>query len=65
MYKIIIDWDKCQACGDCVDTCPSEVLVMGKQNGKEVADVAKAEDCIGCEACVGICPEEAIQIEEA
>jgi NAD-dependent dihydropyrimidine dehydrogenase PreA subunit len=65
MYKIIIDWDKCQACGDCVDTCPSEVLVMNQQNGKEVADVAKAEDCIGCDACVATCPEEAIQIEEA
>jgi NAD-dependent dihydropyrimidine dehydrogenase PreA subunit len=65
MYKIIIDWDKCQTCGDCVDSCPSEVLVMGQKDGKEVAEAAKAEDCIGCEACVGICPEEAIQVLEA
>jgi NAD-dependent dihydropyrimidine dehydrogenase PreA subunit len=64
MYKIIINFDKCQACGDCVDTCPSEVLVVAQKNGKEVADAVKADDCIGCESCVATCPEEAIVVEE-
>ena len=64
MYKITIDWEKCQACGDCIDTCPSEVLVLAQKDGREVADVASADDCIGCESCVATCPEEAIQIEE-
>ena len=64
MYNIIIDWGKCQACGDCVDSCPSDVLVVAEKNGKEVADAVRAEDCIGCDACVGVCPEEAIVVEE-
>lgn len=64
MYKITIDWDKCQACGDCIDTCPSEVLVMAQKDGKDVAAAAKPEDCIGCESCVAGCPEEAINVEE-
>ena len=65
MYKIIIDWDKCQACGDCVDSCPSEVLVITEKDGKQVAEAARPEDCIGCEACVAACPEEAIEVVEA
>jgi NAD-dependent dihydropyrimidine dehydrogenase PreA subunit len=64
MYKILIDFDKCQACGDCVDTCPSEVLVIAQKDGKDVADAAKPDDCIGCESCVAGCPEEAITVEE-
>jgi NAD-dependent dihydropyrimidine dehydrogenase PreA subunit len=64
MYKIMIDFDKCQACGDCVDTCPSEVLVVTHKDGKDVADAVKPDDCIGCEACVATCPEEAIKLEE-
>jgi len=64
MYKIIIDWDKCQACGDCVDSCPSEVLVIAQKDGKDVAQAMRPEDCIGCEACVAACPEEAITVTE-
>ena len=28
MAKIIIDYDKCDACGECADLCPMEILII-------------------------------------
>jgi NAD-dependent dihydropyrimidine dehydrogenase PreA subunit len=62
MYKVTVDMDKCEACGDCVDTCPSEVLALVEVDGREVAQAVAQDECIGCEACVG--PTEAITVTE-
>jgi len=64
MYTVTVDIDKCEACGDCVDTCPSEVLALVEVDGHEVAQAVAQEECIGCEACVGVCPTEAITVTE-
>ncbi|MBC8254491.1 MAG: 4Fe-4S binding protein [Ardenticatenia bacterium] len=62
--QISLDIEKCEACGDCVDTCRAEVLVLAESDGREVAEVMDADQCIGCESCVAVCPEEAITITE-
>jgi NAD-dependent dihydropyrimidine dehydrogenase PreA subunit len=64
MYTVTVDIEKCEACGDCVDMCPSEVLAMGEVDGREVAMVVAPDDCIGCEACVGVCPTDSITVTE-
>jgi NAD-dependent dihydropyrimidine dehydrogenase PreA subunit len=64
MYKITIDLEKCEGCGDCVDTCPSEVLALVDIGGEEKAKVVDADECIGCDSCVAVCPQEAITVEE-
>jgi NAD-dependent dihydropyrimidine dehydrogenase PreA subunit len=47
--------DKCDRCGTCKESCPSEAIAEG--DPKFVID---QENCIECGACVGECPNEAI-----
>ncbi len=61
MYQIIIDLEKCQGCGECVDICPMDVLEM--QDDKAV--VVDLDECAGCLSCVESCPEEAIEVNES
>ena len=51
---VIIDEEKCTACGTCVDTCPIQAIIL-----KEKAVIDK-ENCIDCGTCVDECPEGAI-----
>ncbi len=60
MAHPVIDVDKCEGCGQCVDTCPAEVLEM--QDGKAV--VAHEDECLECESCVEVCENGAIQLVE-
>ena len=53
----IIDKDKCNACGTCVESCPVDAIKL-----KEKAEVDE-ETCIDCGTCVDECPEEAITVE--
>ncbi len=50
MCQISLDIVKCEVCGDCVDTCPTEVLVLAELDGREVAEVMDADEGIGCES---------------
>jgi ferredoxin len=51
-YKIS---EKCNACGTCFETCPSEAIVKAEPKYK-----IDAEKCIDCAACEAACPEGAI-----
>jgi len=59
MAKIIIDYDKCDACGECADLCPMEILTI--VDGR--LDVQNPEDCNECEVCMDICQNDAIRVE--
>lgn len=48
--------DLCVACGQCVQVCPAEAIVV-----QEVARFDH-EKCIGCAECIVVCPQGAIQI---
>lgn len=54
-----IDYEKCTACGTCINVCP--VTVFTKEGEKVV--VSKPEDCLGCRACEVSCPVKAIVVE--
>ncbi|WP_424353842.1 4Fe-4S binding protein [Methanobacterium sp. MBAC-LM] len=62
MVKITVDYDKCEGaeCGECVDVCPMEVLVI---EGDTLIIKNKGE-CSLCEVCMDVCPDEAIKVED-
>lgn len=54
----IVDQEKCNGCGDCVEACPLDAIAM--QEGKSAID---PETCGDCGACIDACPNEAITVE--
>ena len=52
----IIDPNKCNKCGTCVDVCAEDVF-FGSQK-KDVPVVAYPEACIHCNCCVAECKME-------
>ncbi len=63
MYYVEVDIDKCEACGDCIATCPNDGFVMTETDGKEYVEFV-GDDCTGCESCVAVCPTEALTLIE-
>lgn len=55
----IVDKEKCEGCGNCVDVCPADVFEL--QEG--VAVVVNGEACLECGTCVEECPPQAITLE--
>ena len=51
----IIAVEKCDGCGTCVDSCPTNVIAI--QDSKAIIS---EEDCVDCAACVDACPNQAI-----
>jgi NAD-dependent dihydropyrimidine dehydrogenase PreA subunit len=52
----VIDPDKCEGCGECVNICPTESIEIAN----EKAVVVKADECTECQACEAACPNGAI-----
>ena len=67
----VVDEDKCQSCGKCVEACPRDVLQIRPVSqrvdplchntdlGKKVSDVCNI-GCISCQKCVKACKFDAI-----
>lgn len=60
MHKIIIDYDKCQACRSCYKACYVDVIRWDKPGKKPI--VAYPEECATCSWCELSCPEQAIKV---
>ena len=60
MFKIEVDLNKCTGCGECVEVCPMEVLILNNNKAKPTDE----ENCIGCESCVQACEQQAITVTE-
>ena len=57
---IRLNLQKCQACGRCIEECPSNVFAMIEEAGRPHAIIARPENCKGCMTCVRVCPSKAI-----
>jgi len=56
--NLILYFEKCTACGECVDACPFGVLSL------EGDTLVIGEGCTLCGACVEVCPEGALELPE-
>lgn len=65
MFVVTVDIGRCQACEDCIDTCPNELMVLVEEDGKRYAMYkGDPDECIGCYSCESSCDEGAIVITE-
>ena len=55
-----IDRELCTGCGQCVLSCPMDVIRMDEEAKKAV--IKYPEDCMYCGFCID-CPEKAITIQ--
>lgn len=59
LKELRINTDWCKGCGICVSFCPKNVLEL---DSKDIAVVARPEDCICCKLCELRCPDLAIEV---
>lgn len=52
---MIIDPEKCNACGLCVQDCPIECIQMFQKKA------VIGPDCVRCRTCLRVCPRKAVQ----
>lgn len=57
---VIIDEDKCNGCGICVNSCAEGAIQIINGKAKLVSEVY----CDGLGACLGTCPTDAITVEQ-
>lgn len=53
----VVDKNKCDGCGECVDVCPVDAIEL--QSEKAVIN----DECIDCGICVETCPNQAILLD--
>jgi len=56
---ILINYDRCDGCGECVKACPAKVFEFLD----DTVVVANPQDCLICCNCMEVCPREAIVVE--
>jgi heterodisulfide reductase subunit A-like polyferredoxin len=54
----VVDSEKCNACGECIESCPLDAIAMEESHAK-----VDPETCGDCGACVDACPNEAISCD--
>ena len=59
---MIVDWETCVGCGQCVEICPLQAIsiVPGVKPKKKKATISDL--CVECKACTKVCPTNAIGV---
>jgi NAD-dependent dihydropyrimidine dehydrogenase PreA subunit len=55
-----IDIIKCDGCGICVNSCPTDVIRMDEKTKKAV--IRYPQECNNCDYCELDCPKQAIYV---
>jgi len=59
---VVADTSLCEACGDCVEACPKEVLSVRGPSFHRHVRFDHPELCRGCGKCVKACPHGAMAL---
>ncbi len=62
---VLLDRRQCEACWECIEACPKEVLRAVSIGPHRHAVVDRPEDCTGCLACVKACESGALTRRES
>ena len=68
MNRIVIDEDRCKACGLCIPACNRDLLKLAdKLNSKGYHPIAihDMDKCTACAMCAVVCPEVTIFVYKA
>lgn len=52
--------DRCTACNQCVEQCPTQALSIREFGANKVLEF-QTDACIGCRLCTDLCPENALE----
>ncbi len=63
-YRVTLDVDACDGCGNCVERCAVEIFEMTGEGSVQRSGVTDIEGCIGCGVCVTHCSSGALTLEE-
>ncbi len=58
-YRCVVDPDRCDACGTCLERCPMDAVVEGEEHME-----IDPRRCIGCGVCLSTCPSDAMSLAE-
>jgi len=61
--KPVINEEKCDNCGACVDECLVGVIEFIGDEGDELVAIADPDRCMECGNCIVACSEGAITME--
>ena len=67
MAEVVIQRDRCKACGYCVFFCPKQALTMSEDlnaRGVHYACFIDNDKCTGCTVCGIVCPDVAIEVHK-
>jgi ferredoxin len=66
-YLPVVEAERCNGCGKCVDTCPVEAMTLVSANDPVKARKRRAELdpslCLGCGVCTRVCPTDGLHLE--
>lgn len=63
--KVVIDAERCKACGLCIHVCPRKIIGLGETantKGYYAVEIREPEQCTGCAFCALVCPDVALTV---
>lgn len=61
MFLVTINTEECTGCGQCAESCPSQIITMVD---KKAQVSGEPSECLGCQSCAIVCDAGGITVEE-